>query len=160
MNVADFEERFAALVLRLGEVASVGPGSVQADIAALRNDLAKLAATGVPSDNLDQMAQTLTLLGETMALPGVAESFAMARKASSEPQPEIFDAIEDCDIQAVRTALASGDVNARYGQFGCTPLYRAMSCLTGTSLEVIDLLLDAGADPRRGLTSTNVKKYF
>ena len=73
-----------------------------------------------------------------------------------EPQPEIFDAIEDCDVKAVRSALQNWDINQAYGQYETTALYYAVSCMHETSLDVINVLLDAGADPRKGLTQTNV----
>ena len=75
-------------------------------------------------------------------------------KIPFEPNPPIFDAIDDGDVNAVREELERWKVNMRVGPFQSTALYHAMSNSLGFSLDVVTLLLDAGADPNKGLSRT------
>jgi len=123
-----------------------------------------LSGSANPQDLISDITGFLDELGEAGALPAeqletFKAEFAEQRDTLGydlEPQPEIFDALEDNDIPAIKTALKNWEVNARHGEFDKTALYAAVSNMFGTSLEVIDLLLDAGADPRKGLTHTGV----
>lgn len=71
-------------------------------------------------------------------------------------EPEIFDAIELGDLARLQEALKTWDVNGRYGSFGMTALYAAMSQYGAENLAVCYALLEAGADPSKGLTNCGV----
>lgn len=75
-----------------------------------------------------------------------------------EPEPELFEAIDAQDFQAVLTCLKAVDVNYGHGSYKKTALYHAVAHLNEEpSFEVINALLDAGADPQQGLgLETNV----
>lgn len=63
---------------------------------------------------------------------------------------KVFDAIQDGDVAALKTALVGFDVNAGHGTYGSTPLYAALSDFE-PSRDVIQTLLAHGADPALGL---------
>ena len=105
---------------------------------------------------LHELARAIEMMKETLSNPEIAQSIHDMQSGDFEPQPEIFEAIEDCDIEAVRAALTTWEINRTFGEYESTALYHAMSCSSGFSLEVINLLLDSGADPNKGLTDTNV----
>ena len=75
---------------------------------------------------------------------------------SDDKEPEIFAAIASSNVSAVKAALKNWDVNAGIGRYGRTALYSAMSLSWSGSIEIINLLLDEGADPQQGLRDTNV----
>lgn len=60
--------------------------------------------------------------------------------------PELFDAIRDGDAEAVRALLPGYPINSQHGTYRASALYKAMSAMSGVSVRIIDLLLDAGAD--------------
>lgn len=60
--------------------------------------------------------------------------------------PELFNAIQDGDVEAVRALLPGYLIISQHGTFGVSALYKAMSAMVGVSVRIIDLLLDAGAD--------------
>jgi len=62
----------------------------------------------------------------------------------------VFDAIEDADVAALKSALVGFDVNAGHGRFGATPLYAALSDFEPSN-EIIQTLLAQGADSALGL---------
>lgn len=101
-------------------------------------------------------AETMDWLSkEAMSLSGYAPD-------DYETHPEIFQAIECCDIDAVLAQLKTYDVNSQHGQYGKTALYRAVTPMAGdASFPIMHALLDAGADPRLGLgEDTNVLQGF
>ena len=73
-----------------------------------------------------------------------------------EDEPEIFKAIDDDDLERVKAALQDWSVNQTHGEFDKTALYAAMSNLFGVQIPIIDALLNAGADPKKGLGKTTV----
>lgn len=86
---------------------------------------------------------------------GVADLGGGSQVHALPASPEVerlFDAIDECDAVAVRDALADCDVNAVRGAYGETPLYSALSS-SAPSLEIVTILLERGADPRRGLNN-------
>lgn len=92
-----------------------------------------------------------------------AMEFLMSKMSKSMPpsdaEPDIFDAVEDGDVEKLKELLKHQDVNQHFGKFDMTPLYGAITS-PEPSFEVINLLLDHGADPRLGLTNTNVLHGF
>ncbi|MEM6941435.1 MAG: hypothetical protein AAF943_12335 [Pseudomonadota bacterium] len=69
--------------------------------------------------------------------------------------PPLIRAIGGGDIQAVQSLISKTDVNKPLGKMAATPLYTAMG-QAPLSLEIVTLLLNHGADPRRGLGQANV----
>ena len=128
-----------------------GPGNTD-EAKTLRQDLdAAIAEYGEQIPMLSELAEQLDLLARLEADPALAASMADAATADYEPNPEIFDLIDDNDPAGVEAALQSWEVNATHGEFDCTALYHAMSCMFGVSLPIVTLLLDKGADPSIGL---------
>lgn len=103
------------------------------------NDLARIAPTA-------QRPRSIS--------PRVRDSMPVPGRATTE-RPALFDAIEAGSVRAVRTALKSCDVNEVHGQFQISALYRALSACH-VSLKIVNLLLDAGADPQIGMRGKNV----
>ena len=69
--------------------------------------------------------------------------------------PALFDAIDDGDLAAVRVEMAEWDLNRQHGRLRKTALYHAMAGMD-VPVEILEALLDAGADPRRGMGPNNV----
>lgn len=147
-GMPDAKQMLAGLADVLEEARDEGlltPDAAEARLAELRALQASSAADLAGGDYLalDEMMQKL----------GV---FPASGGAPTHDMPEIFDAIEDGDVARVKAALRDWDVNRGHGEYDATALYRAMSNMFGVSLEIAHLLLDAGADPAKGLTQTNV----
>lgn len=157
MKQSDLIQRATALMSNMVTFDEDGEPRVSPELEPLLKDIAEAQSAGsVDADLLREMAETLELMKTSMANPEIARSMAEALSKEHEPQPVIFDAIEDQDLDAVRLELKTWDVNQTFGEYDCTALYHAMSCMFGISLDVINLLLDAGADPQKGLTDSNV----
>ena len=155
MDIDELERRLGTLLPNLMEVGDDGVARMHPEFAALEKDVANaLDQTG--DHRLSEVAEAMKSLREMAANPDIAASMAEAQSVAREPNPPIFDAIEDGDIEAARAALADWDINRGHGKYEATPLYHAMSCGHGASLPMIAFLLDQGADPRKGLTDTNV----
>ncbi len=84
------------------------------------------------------------------------KDFAEVVAGPAQIQPQVFCAVDDGDIEGVSAALETWDVHTQVGRSKETVLYRAMTVPEGPSLDIINLILDAGADPSFGLGSTNV----
>ena len=78
---------------------------------------------------------------------------------SHDPQPDIYEAIDEGDIETLTELLKREDVNQRHGKFDKTPLYAAITAVEAY-FDIMNLLLDHGADPNLGLTETNVLHGF
>jgi hypothetical protein len=122
---------------------------------------AVLATGEVTADERDDWQLLLEMLGEHCVMletePELArvmgEALSESLAQGVEPRPNLIDAIEDGDLDRVRAALEGSDVNTPHGEFAVTPLYVAMSCMDDNALEIMNLLLDAGADPKIGIGS-------
>lgn len=150
---------------------SLDSGSAAIDdlVKRMMNIVNEVEASGVPlsdeiQQSIDQIYDMASLtesvtqgsfftLEPTESIPGVPAGLNFGLPSD---QPEIFNAIEDGDTTLVKQALGTWDVNATHGQFEKTALYATMSNMFGVSVEIADLLLDAGADPKKGLTDSNV----
>ena len=154
MDIADFQNRLTDFMI---SQMTQGPGNT-AEAQALRAELDEaIKAYGDQMPELRDLATQLDLLAEVAQNPELAAQIAENATKEYEPNPKIFDAIDDGDLDAVKAALTSWDVNATHGEFECTALYQAMSNMFGVSPPMAHLLLDAGADPKVGLgTSSNV----
>jgi hypothetical protein len=156
VNQTDLETRLTHV---MRNIVAVGPDGVPGpshELNALQSDVADALTRPGASAELREVAKTLTFMQKMYSDPDMAATQLEVQTNPPPPDPDIFDAIEDCDPDAVRAALRTWDVNTQIGEFDSTALYRAMSCCFGISLEVITVLLDAGADPRKGLGDTNV----
>lgn len=148
MEFLEFQTRLTDFMV---SQVTAGPGNT-AEAEALRKDLdALIAAHGADMPELQQLADQLDLLKNVATDPGLAARIAEEAMQDYVPNPEIFDAIDNGDIDAIKAALSDWDINATHGEFECTALYQAMSNMFGVSLPVVTLLLDAGADPKLGL---------
>ncbi|NNL18474.1 MAG: hypothetical protein HKP37_07010 [Boseongicola sp.] len=121
----------------------------------LVEDIAKALQEDPENEMLSELSRSLEDMATSVANPAVAQIMYEGMTKAVEPNPEIFDAIDDGDVAAIEQALLSWDINQTHGEYDSTALYHAMAGFE-VSLEVIDFLLDAGADPRLGLTNTNV----
>lgn len=156
MNKTDLETRLAHVMQNMVSVGPDGVPGPSAELQALRADVDQALTQPDAPPELREIAETLAALQNMYSDPEMAAMMLDAQANPPAPNPDIFDAIEDCDADAVRAALADWDINQQIGEFDSSALYHAMSCMFGVSLEVITLLLDAGADPRKGLGDTNV----
>lgn len=142
-NQQDMLAELGGLLDEIGTAGALSDQQLEQIKAQLGSLQTQQMQAAIASGNQDKIDAAIREQGESMGL-------------DQEPRPEIFDALEDNDIPAIKSALEGWDVNARHGQFDKTALYAAVSNMFGVSLEVIDLLLDAEADPRKGLTQTGV----
>ncbi len=156
MDLDSFEKRLAAVMPHMMAVGDDGVARPTDDFVTLERDVAQALATQNCPAGLHELAQAMTMMRESLQDPGVAMSVVAVQSGALTPNPDICTAIEDHDIDAMRKALQHWDVNRTFGEFNSTALYHAMSCMFGISLDIIHLLLDAGADPRKGLGHTNV----
>ncbi|QGX98202.1 ankyrin repeat domain-containing protein [Roseovarius faecimaris] len=156
MDISSFETRLAELMRNMVVIGPDGVPGPSPELRVLLADLSDAAQSRDATPELREMAETLAVMLRTLSDPDTAKSLLEAQTNPAPPHPVIFEAIDDADPEAVRAALASWEINTQVGEFDQTALYRAMSCMFGVSLEVITLLLDAGADPRKGLGDTNV----
>ena len=151
MDISDLQIRLSEFMM--SQVTS-GPGNT-AEAEALRKDLDDaIAAFGDQIPQLQDLADQLDLLQAVAADPKLSQAMAEQAMKDYVPNPEIFDAIDDGDVEAVKAALADWEINATHGEFECTALYHAMANMCGVSLPVVTLLLNAGADPKLGLGET------
>lgn len=146
------------------------------DSTALVNDLGEIlqeiqASGALPTEEIEKQMAELSKLeahniainaaiadGDYEALEKISQQTAEICGLGSDAfaqEPEIFDAIEDADLQRITAALKDWDVNQTHGKYNKTALYAAMSGFD-VSLDVINALLTAGADPQIGLTDCNV----
>jgi len=158
LGISDLFQRVSALMMDPVVVRDDGLAVPSPDLGPLRAEIAALLAESSEDPALRELTAMLDMLDAAFSNPVVAKSMAEMAAAMREhgPNPDIFDAVDAGDLEEIRAALALWDVNQTFGQYGSTALYRAMSGSNSVSLEVIDLLLDAGADSRKGLTHTNV----
>lgn len=145
------------------------PSDLIKDLGSIMGDLQ--ASGELPQDKAADLTAQVTALeeigtamkaaleaGNLEALEALSQqsmAFSGINMDDIKNRPAIFEAIDDADADAVNAALADWDVNARYGEFDITALYAAMSGFD-VALPIIDLLLDAGADPSKGLTDSTV----
>lgn len=155
MDVTDITQRVIAILTAEPVVDVDGVPQIPAEFDATRADLEALIKSGVAPADLEDLAKAMDAHKEMLTDPLLVGALDDMLDGDREPEPEIFDAIESGDVESVRAALRSCDVNARYGKYHATALYRAVSGFD-VSLDVINALLDAGADPRKGLSDGNV----
>ncbi|MEL7100650.1 MAG: hypothetical protein AAGM84_17630 [Pseudomonadota bacterium] len=154
MDPKDFEDRVASLVHRMAGGVDNDPDGLRADILSLR---ARLEREGQLLSEAERAMLREALDGfiEMIDTPGVLDMVAEASANPLPPQPAIFDAIDLADLEDIKTALETWDINTRYGEAEKTALYHAMAS-TDADIAVMHALLDAGADPRFGLAGSNV----
>lgn len=152
MDILEFQNRLSAFMM--SQVTN-GPGNTK-EAESLRNDLSAIIAEhGDTIPGLEDLAGQLDLLKELESNPELASLMSVQAMKDYVPNPQIFDAIDDGDASAVTVALAGWEINATHGEYESTALYHAMSCMFGVSLDVVNLLLDRGADPKLGLGTTS-----
>ena len=156
MDLSDLEKRAAEVLPNMVTIGDDGIARPSEDFEALARDITEALAHPDAPAELSDLAKAVEMLKTSVSDPEVAKTMSQIADMPLEPEPEIFEAIEDHDIDKVHAALKTWGVNRAHGTFECTALYRAMSCSTGASIEMMHCLLDAGADPRKGLTDTNV----
>lgn len=160
MNIDDLMKRTTDLMMGLSGFDLERQAKLLPACEALKKELVAAAQAHPELEELEQLSEALEMSvrvhADLMGNPELAADIEERLKQPIEPQPAIFEAIDDCELEAVRAALSDWDINAQIGQYDKTALYAAMSNMTGVSLDVITLLLDHGADPKLGLTHTNV----
>lgn len=154
MTPNEIEARFSDLMTRL---TAGGDGNRDQLLADARAFTAAVLAedSPLPEEERQIIAQAVQGIVELIEDPESSALQALAAAAAQPPQPDIFDAIDAADLDGVKAALATEDVNARHGAFDATALYQAMSSLD-PDIAIMHALLDAGADPSLGLTHSNV----
>lgn len=142
-------------ILDLLEAVGLTDPSMQGDIAAFQSRMADLQGDHVVvAPAIELLTEALEKGDEELAtrIGQALVAVIRADKEPLEPRPPIFDAIDSCDVASVMRTLDSSQVNARYGRYRTTALYRAMSAgIDGSSIEIMHVLLDYGADPRLGI---------
>ncbi len=158
MDLSGFERRLEELMDQVGAADwhAGGAEKILLTIEALEADLAASFNGVEASAETASMLDSLAILKAVVSGPETAGSDLSETYGSFELNPKLYEAVEDGDIETVRELLKTEDVNQTFGQFAKTPLYHAMSCSFGVSLEMVTFLLDAGADPKKGLADTNV----
>lgn len=156
MDDADLMHRLLDAMRAMIVVGDDGVARVNPEIEALERELTVALEAPEHSPELALLAQQLRTMREAAADPRVAASMAESMAAAADPQPDIFEVIDEGDPAEIRAVLGGIDVNARYGRYDKTALYHAIASVDAASLDVMTLLLDSGADPRLGLTDTNV----
>lgn len=154
MDIEEFETRIDQIIRETG--VSAGPDASMQDL-----DRRKAQFDALEMELLKTQQEkggALELLNVLLSIrDSLTNSGFLAPDTYWETQDiAIFGMIERGDVAGVRAALKVCDVNARYGQQGETPLYRAMSLVRGGSIEIMNVLLDCGADPKIGLKDGNV----
>lgn len=156
MDFSEIEARVNAMMAQVFASRGGVDEKTMTELLGLREAVAKEAADPNSPHELHLMVQSMDLMADMLSDPEQLATIAAMSTMPYERPPEIFAAIDDYDIAGVRAALQTWDVNRTHGESEATALYRAMSCPTGTSLEIIRLLLDSGADPRKGTSDSNV----
>jgi len=158
MDLKDFEDRVASLVHRMAGGVDNDPEALRADIMQLR---ALLDGEGhqLPDGERAMLREALDGFLEMIDTPGVLDQVAEAAANPPPPQPAIFDAIDMGDLAGVTAALKTWEINARHGEFGKTALYHAFAA-HDPDLDIMNALLDAGADPQLGLTGSTALHGF
>ncbi|MEL7165458.1 MAG: ankyrin repeat domain-containing protein [Pseudomonadota bacterium] len=129
---------------------------MQTELRALGEIMDDAEAQGSDGATLAALRAQVGTFVELLQSPDAMASYAGAQMEAMTPYPDICDAIEDGDLDAIREELKTWDINARFGEYDSTVLYHAMSaCGDLFSLEVVNFLLDEGADPRLGLAECN-----
>lgn len=130
--------------------------AMRTELRALGDILDDAKEMGGDPETVDALRAQLDTFVDMMASPDAMASYAAAQMTAMTPYPDICDAIEDGDLDAIREELKTWDINARFGEYDSTALYHAMSaCGDMFSLDVVTFLLDDGADPRLGLGESN-----
>ncbi len=152
MDITDLQTRLNEFMMN-----SALSGACDADeMAALKKDLeGVIEAHGDDLPELAELAAAFETMATVVTDPSYRETMAALAMKDYVPNPAIFDAIDDGDVDAVNAALADWQVNAMHGEFDKTALYHAMAHTSGLSIPVVTVLLDAGADPRLGLGETS-----
>ncbi len=156
MDIADFERRFEALFSNMIVLDEKGEPTLTPEFEPLHQDITQALKLNEASEELQEMAQSLNAMKAHLSDPDIAKGMYQSLTTPVARNPAIYDAIDDLDFDAIRLALKDCDINQRHGEYQSTALYHAMSSSFAFSLEMIDFLLDAGADPRLGLSQTNV----
>lgn len=157
MDNKDFFERNFSLFSDMQTAGKEGAAKITAQMTALRDDLDRALKNGEENNSdLMEMRESIDLMLEGFSMPGIAEQMLESMAEPVAPNPAIFDAIDDENLDQLRQELAFSDINAQYGKYKSSALYHALSSMHGVSLEIVNLLLDAGADPKVGLGDGNV----
>ena len=164
MDIEEFELRISQIITETGmqHVASTN-GRDTLDVTArvekfdeLERDLIAAISRSDTPEALQEFLEMFLSIRRSLSDPNFLKPMSGAEGDLMLAQPPIFGAVESEDVEAVRAALMDWDVNAQAGTYGSSALYHAMTVTWGPSLQVINCLLDAGADPKRGLGDTNV----
>jgi len=105
-----------------------------------------LYAPGADSDETLEVDDALMI----EALETVRMAVDKGRPRPGRLRLAIFAAIAAGDVARAEACLAGLDVNARHGALAETALYHALS-VEARSVEMVRMLLDAGADPNAGM---------
>ena len=164
MDIEEFELRILQIITETGiQVIAPNNGQDALDLKArtekfdeLERDLNAAISRSDTPEVLQEFLEMFLSIRCSLSDPNFLKPMSGAEADLVDAQPPIFDAIESEDVEAVRAALMDWDVNTQTGTYGSSALYHAMTVTWGPSLEVINCILDAGADPKLGLRDTNV----
>lgn len=156
MDIIDLLQKLNDVASNLGDRGEDGVFRPSEEFENLKQQISELQSMdGSDAEAFQEMETMLDSMVAALSDPDIAKSVAESMARAHTPRPEIFDAIDEQDVDAVKVELTRCDVNQRYGEFDSTALYHAMSAMD-PSIEIMNFLLDAGADPRLGLTDCNV----
>jgi hypothetical protein len=114
------------------------------------NQLMQMSALGQQMLDADQTGDpdlVMQIAEQFSTVPGMPE---FAQDTSDPDVQAVFDAIDDCEVDVLARVCCGIDLNQGHGTYHKTPLYAAMSGMP-PSADVINFLLDQGADPNLGL---------
>lgn len=153
MDPQDIATRLQDLMVKFATSPDgLGSEGCSAELTSIANEIDTLEN----GEELRGMVQSLIDMIAMLNDPEAAATYANAQMESYVPDPPIFEAIDAQDLARLSELLQTTDVNARYGNYDQTALYHAIASFDGIHADVVTLLLDAGADPKQGLTHTNV----
>ena len=164
MDIEEFELRISQIITETGVQVAASTNVQDAfDVTAraekfdeLEQDINAAISRSDTPKMLQEFLEMFLSIRCSLSDPNFLKPMSGAEEDLMNAQPPIFDAIESEDVDAVRAALMDWDVNTQVGTYGSFALYHAMTVTWDPSLEVINCLLDAGADPKRGLGDVNV----
>jgi len=169
-EAGDFDS-FEALLAEIRSVAGEGDSEgsdlgeeIEREIAALRTRLVNSDAFRAENERLIAELSAADAAGEedfsrslvealhrrSEAIMASVRPFRHEATQSAEPASDLFQAIDEGNLETVCRLLPAVNVNARHGANEETALYYALN-VEERSVAMVEALLEAGADPNAGM---------
>lgn len=146
----------ARVIQNLRDGTATPTDAVLDQLAALEAEVALAYRAIADPSELEEVGAGLAALREILTNPATLAQMVEALAHPRHVKPALIEAIREGDADSVRALLPGYAINSQHGAFRTSALYEAMSAMFGVSVEIIDLLLDAGADPQIGIGERNV----